>query len=503
MSSFGRGLAALGAVAGGYVKGLDSYERRLGDEEERAMRKTQFENQQDVVNKQKKLDISLANAAAPREVQAGAVLDGGQTQEFYKDPAQVTPQMQDDRRIEAEMRAEVPGAKPVSLATGQVTPGYGTTGKMGLGNMITKDKPDAAALNSPEAQDERIGLAYMEAGQPEKAKKYAADAMALREMGQVVSDKAWKRKVSGAMMGGADGLAELFTKSEFGPMAGKTAKAVVSKDGASVTYHLVNPDGTLAPSKMPPFTNDQNGLIQAAYLLDSSVSPENRHASYVADKKAAAQQTKDAAVFEETKRHNRATEANTATGQQITDSRARDLNATKVEENDLKREIKEDAAKLTKSSQLASFDTMLGTLDRLGKHPGLSRSVGVMGALPTMPGSNSANFQAELNTFQSQAFLPMVAQLKGMGALSDAEGKKLTAAVGALDPKMGEQAFRDSVGRITKEMQAGYVRMGGVIDKPEGDWNENLPRFTNSAEALKLPPGSLFIDANGVTRRRP
>ena len=97
MSSFGRGLAALGAVAGGYVKGLDSYERRLGDEEDRAMRKTQFENQQDVVNKQKKLDISLANAAAPREVQAGAVLDGGQTQEFYKDSAQVTPQMQADR----------------------------------------------------------------------------------------------------------------------------------------------------------------------------------------------------------------------------------------------------------------------------------------------------------------------------------------------------------------------------------------------------------------------
>ena len=126
----------------------------------------------DELNQAKSLRIGLADAVAPREVQAGAVLDGGQTQEFYKDPAQVTPQMQDDRRIEAEMRAEVPGAKPISLATGQVTPGYGTTGKMGLGNMITKDKPDAVALNSPEAKAERIGLAYGANGRPVEAMQF-------------------------------------------------------------------------------------------------------------------------------------------------------------------------------------------------------------------------------------------------------------------------------------------------------------------------------------------
>ena len=149
-------------------------------------------------------------------------------------------------------------------------------------------------------------------------------------------------------------------------------------------------------------------------------------------------------------------------GQDLTDVRGRDFNATKVEENLIKREAQDSASNLTKASQVASFDTMLGTLDRLGGHAGLSRSVGIVGALPTRPGSESANFQAELNTFQSQAFLPMVAQLKGMGALSDAEGKKLTAAVGALDPKMGEVAFRASVDRITADMQAARNRMIGI-----------------------------------------
>ena len=153
-------------------------------------------------------------------------------------------------------------------------------------------------------------------------------------------------------------------------------------------------------------------------------------------------------------------------GQDMTDSRARDFNATQIDANSVKRAEAEQAKNLTKGGQLASFDTMLGTLDRLSAHPGLNRSVGLAGAFPTIPGSESANFQAELETFQSQAFIPMVSQLKGMGALSDAEGKKLTAAVGALNPKMGEKAFRASVNRITSEMQTARDRVSGDASKP-------------------------------------
>ena len=203
----------------------------------------------------------------------------------------------------------------------------------------------------------------------------------------------------------------------------------------------------------------------------------------------------------------------TMRGQDMTDTRTRDLNAIKQQDVELKRAAKDETANLTKSSQLASFDTMLGTLDRLGKHPGLSRSVGVVGAFPTMPGSDSANFQAELNSFQSQAFIPMVAQLKGMGALSDAEGKKLTAAVGALDPKMGEQAFRDSVARITADMQAARARMSGVAQPAQGggatgSWGDsNAPAapisIKNAADYANVPSGATYIDPNGKMRKKP
>lgn len=164
----------------------------------------------------------------------------------------------------------------------------------------------------------------------------------------------------------------------------------------------------------------------------------------------------------------KANNAVTMRGQNMNDLRARDLNAIAQDANAIKRGEKQAEKDLTKSAQVSSFDVMLGSLDRLSKHPGLSRSVGVIGAFPTMPGSESANFKAELDTFQSQAFLPMVSQLKGMGALSDAEGKKLTAAVGALSPTMGEKAFRESVARITADMETARQRLAGGVKKQQG-----------------------------------
>ena len=221
--------------------------------------------------------------------------------------------------------------------------------------------------------------------------------------------------------------------------------------------------------------------------------------------------TANALLTSQTSRqNNQDTINNQSATAKMTDARAREFNATKVEENNLKREAKQETADLTKSSQLASFDTMLGTLDRLGKHAGLKSSVGFQGAFPTMPGSESANFQAELNTFQSQAFLPMVAQLKGMGALSDSEGKKLTAAVGALDPKMGEQAFRDSIARITADMQAARQRMSGagqagLTGGSTGSFGEpsSAPmKIKDANDYAKLPKGAMFISPDGKMRTK-
>jgi len=101
-----------------------------------------------------------------------------------------------------------------------------------------------------------------------------------------------------------------------------------------------------------------------------------------------------------------------------------------------------------------TFNTALGTIAELKSSPGLSKAVGLASAFPTVPGSDAANFEAQLDTFKAQTFLPMVQSMKGMGALSDAEGKKLTDAVGALSTKMSEPEFNRSLNRIESQLRS-------------------------------------------------
>ncbi|SLK03721.1 transglycosylase SLT domain-containing protein [Novosphingobium mathurense] len=110
-------------------------------------------------------------------------------------------------------------------------------------------------------------------------------------------------------------------------------------------------------------------------------------------------------------------------------------------------------------SALDAFDRAIGTANRLLDHPGLSASVGAKGLTGgllggwVVPGTDAADFNAELDAMKAQVFLPMVQSMKGMGALSNAEGEKLTAAIGALNPKMSESAFKASLKRIIGDLR--------------------------------------------------
>lgn len=140
---------------------------------------------------------------------------------------------------------------------------------------------------------------------------------------------------------------------------------------------------------------------------------------------------------------------------------ARESNQLKLEELKQKQADVRQKADIARADRQAAaqgavdtFSTALDSLNEIEQSPGLSKAVGIRSAFPTVPGSDAANFEARLDTFKAQTFLPMVQSLKGMGALSDAEGKKLSDAVGALSPKMSEKAFRDSIGKIRNQLES-------------------------------------------------
>lgn len=172
---------------------------------------------------------------------------------------------------------------------------------------------------------------------------------------------------------------------------------------------------------------------------------------------------------------------------------ARESNQLKLEELKQKQADVRQKADIARADRQAAaqgavdtFSTALDSLNEIEQSPGLSKAVGVRSAFPTVPGSDAANFEARLDTFKAQTFLPMVQSLKGMGALSDAEGKKLSDAVGALSPKMSEKAFRDSIGKIRNQLESKLSTVKKQFDYQEPVQNTPAQQPTTGSNFSSL-----------------
>lgn len=138
-----------------------------------------------------------------------------------------------------------------------------------------------------------------------------------------------------------------------------------------------------------------------------------------------------------------------------------------------------DALKVQQGEQARiGSQQVLDQADLLFNHKGRLAGTGASSFISKLPATDAKDFQANLDTFKAQTFVPMVSALKGMGALSDAEGRKLSESVGALDPSMSEEAFANSLKSITKTL----------YDKAKANGlNVSLPDFANSNPASTHP----------------
>ncbi|MDH2523301.1 hypothetical protein [Acinetobacter baumannii] len=112
-------------------------------------------------------------------------------------------------------------------------------------------------------------------------------------------------------------------------------------------------------------------------------------------------------------------------------------------------------------------------------HPGLNMGTGLTSAFGMIPSTEAKDFQARLENLKSQVFLPTVKAMQGMGALSNAEGEKIAAAVANLDPRIGPEAMKQQLSIIAKQMAnaaqkskqqtLNYASRGGTIplNKPQ------------------------------------
>jgi hypothetical protein len=103
----------------------------------------------------------------------------------------------------------------------------------------------------------------------------------------------------------------------------------------------------------------------------------------------------------------------------------------------------------------------------LNAHPGRQLATGASSFMSAIPGTDAKGFKANLDTFKAETFIPMVSALKGTGALSDAEGKKLSDSVGALDPSMPEEEFQKSLQDVAQRLYKNAKISGLNVSLPE------------------------------------
>jgi hypothetical protein len=85
-------------------------------------------------------------------------------------------------------------------------------------------------------------------------------------------------------------------------------------------------------------------------------------------------------------------------------------------------------------------------------------AVGVLGGLPTIPGTQGRDFAALVDQVKGKAFLEAYQSLKGGGAISEPEGRKATEAIARLDRSQTQEGFDRALNDLESVIKTGVAR---------------------------------------------
>ena len=130
--------------------------------------------------------------------------------------------------------------------------------------------------------------------------------------------------------------------------------------------------------------------------------------------------------------------------------------------------------------QLDTITSAISTVDGVMKHRGLEDGTGLGGDYNAwFNGTAAADFRAQVAVLKSQQFLAAAAQMKGMGALSDAEGARLEKAVASLDTAQSAEQFKNQLGVVRATLQKAQAKLAasGKLPTSGGAFVMQHPQF--------------------------
>lgn len=119
-------------------------------------------------------------------------------------------------------------------------------------------------------------------------------------------------------------------------------------------------------------------------------------------------------------------------------------------------------------SDISAADNALDLVNSIRSDPNRQAGTGfssvVQNRVPATPGYD---FQAKVNQARSGAFLTAIQQMRGMGALSNAEGQTATDAVTRMDTALSEPAFLEALGDYERIVQKGRATAESILRGPQ------------------------------------
>ena len=179
-----------------------------------------------------------------------------------------------------------------------------------------------------------------------------------------------------------------------------------------------------------------------------------------------------------------------------------------------------DTAQLAGSTD--GLNRLSSSASAMLNHPGLPGIVGLRGKLPNIPGTDAADAAAQLETLKSQIGFGVLQAMRdssktggALGAVSDAEGKRLEANLAALSQAQSLEQFKASLQEIVSYTEGAKGRLRDSYNLKHGDGERGEqsapppssasrpPRIGSRAELDALPSGTTFTAPDGSLRRKP
>jgi hypothetical protein len=293
---------------------------------------------------------------------------------------------------------------------------------------------------------------------------------------------------------------------------GKQRLASVEKEIGDMQTVLASfPGNKTAADRLKAAVEERDKLItqdRAAKQLEKPEIKLNREGNYVAvnpltlettvitDSKGTPVSSFDAAVKEETKRHNLETESQGRRNLSLEERRTRvsEENARIAKDPIIQQQLeaartlgRETAKnqvvatavlpKVISTGELAlnTIDQMIGQRDNKGNlikgqkpHPGFEYAVGFGLPVQMVPGTEAANFKTLFDQVKGSAFLQAFETLKGGGAISEKEGEKATSALNRMNLAQTEPEFVKAALEFKSVVQNGIANAKAKTSKSGG-----------------------------------